>query len=419
MSVSQHEEDEQRDLETQERSMSRTVVLTAIFAGALLVRILFNVYLVGMEEPGLVNFPDGKDYDAIGRSLANGTGFEVNHSPDTFRPPGYPFFLAAIYTIGGPGYAAVKIVQSVIGALTCLMILLIGEQLFSKRVGVIAAVIAAAYPLLVAYTGFLLSETLFVFLSVVFLYALVRLREDQARRWVVVAGLVLGLMNLTRPVTLFLPVLLFFWLWVEWGTKRRAAVIAGMLALLMMVPIVPWTVRNYMVTHSLILITGQNWFRLYAGNNPTIMHDSEAIGGSIEPEQLADYRSAYLSFLRHYLMHEPRELLRLELHKLKRFWNVFPKTTYRDKVISLLSYGVLLPFFLIGMVFALQRHQKPWLLFFWILNFCIVTLIAHGSTRFRMPVEPVVILLGSLALESLWMRCTGVGHVGLSARRMG
>jgi hypothetical protein len=82
------------------------------------------------------------------------------------------------------------------------------------------------------------------------------------------------------------------------------------------------------------------------------------------------------------------------------------------------SYGLLLPFFLVGMMFSLQLHQKPWLLFFWILNFCLVTLIAHGSTRFRLPVEPVLILFGSLALERLWMRCTG-GQVGLSAQRAG
>jgi 4-amino-4-deoxy-L-arabinose transferase-like glycosyltransferase len=398
--------------------MNRNRAIVAVFVGALVVRILFNVYLVGMDKPGFVFFPDGEEYDAIARSLAAGTGFEVNHSPNTFRPPGYPFFLAAIYAIGGPGYAVVKIVQSVVGALTCLMIVLIGEQLFSRRVGMMAGVIAAVYPFLVAYTGFLLSETLFVFLSTVFLYALVRLREDPAWLWVAVAGLVLGVMNLTRPVTLFLPVLLFFWLWVEWGAKRRAAVIAGMLALWMMVPIMPWTVRNYMVTNSFIPISSHLWSGLYAGNNPTIMHDPEAIGGSIEPEQLEDYRAAYLSFLQHYLVHEPMELLRLELHKLKRFWSVFPKTTSRDRVISVFSYGLLLPFFLIGMMFALQRHQKPWLLFFWILNFCLVTLIAHGSTRFRLPVEPVLILFGSLALERLWVRCTG-GQVGLSAQRAG
>lgn len=384
--------------------MNRPRAIVAVFAGALLVRILFNVYWVGMDNPGFARFPDGEEYDAIARSLAAGTGFEVDHAPNTFRPPGYPFFLAAIYAFGGHSYPAVKIVQSVIGALTCVFVLLIGTRLFSQRVGVLAASIAAAYPFLVVYTGFLLSETFFVFLSSVFLYALVRFREACRARWAAFAGFVLGLMNLTRPMTLLLPVLLLFWAWIEFGDKRRSLVAVGIMVAVMMAPIAPWTVRNYVVTNSFIPISSHMWAGLYAGNNPAILRDPDAIGGSMQPEGVKDYRAAYLSFMSHALRHEPLELLRLEGHKLKRFWSVFPKTSERDRLVSVFSYGLLLPFFIVGMYLSLRGRQKPWILFAWMLNFCFVTLITHGSTRFRLPVEPAVILFASLALERLWMR---------------
>jgi len=383
--------------------MNRSRAIVAVFAGALLVRILFNVYLVGMDKPGFDRFPDGEEYDAIARSLAAGTGFGVGHATNTFRPPGYPFFLAAIYALGGPSYPAVKIIQSAIGALTCVVILLIGERLFSRRVGVIAASIAAVYPFLVVYTGFLLSETVFVFLSSVFLYALARLREKCSVGWAAFAGLILGLMNLTRPMTLLLPVLLLFWAWIEFGDKRRAVAIVGIIAGMMLLSMAPWVLRNYRVTNSFILVTGHNWERLYAGNNPAILRDPEAIGGSIQPERVEDYRSAYLSFMSHSLRHEPLELLRLEGHKLKRFWSVFPKTSERDRIVSACSYGLLLPLFIVGMYLSLRSPQKPWILFVWILNFCLMTLITHGSTRFRLPVEPAVILFASLTLERLWL----------------
>ncbi|TRZ99887.1 MAG: hypothetical protein D4R81_08615 [Nitrospiraceae bacterium] len=383
--------------------MNRSRAIVAVFAGALLVRILFNVYLVGMDNPGFALFPDGEEYDALARSLAAGTGFEVDHAPNTFRPPGYPFFLAAIYALGGLSYPAVKIVQSAIGALTCVVILLIGERLFSRRVGVIAASIAAVYPFLVVYTGFLLSETVFVFLSSVFLYALARLREKCSVGWAAFAGLILGLMNLTRPMTLLLPILLLFWAWIEFGDKRRAVVIVGIIAGVMLLSMAPWVLRNHRVTNSFILVTGHNWERLYAGNNPAILRDSEAIGGSIDPERVEDYRAAYLSFMGRLLRHEPLELLRLEGHKLKRFWSVLPKTSERDRIVSACSYGLLLPLFIVGMYLSLRSQQKPWILFAWILNFCLMALITHGSTRFRLPVEPAVILFASLTLERLWL----------------
>ena len=396
-------------------------VAVFIVAAAFLVRILFNVYIVGMQEPGLELFPDGKDYDALGLSLAGGSGFAMHGVPNTSRPPGYPFFLAALYMIFGHSYAAVKIAQSLLGALTCLVIFLIGERLFSRRVGVIAATLAAVYPFLVLYTGFLLSETLFVFLSTVFLYVFVRLRERYASKWIALGGLVLGAMNLIRPVTMMIPVLLFFWAWIEFGTKRKAVVIASLLAIWMIVPILPWTIRNYMVTHSYILIDDHHWVSVYTGNNRTILQNPDAIGGWLEPEQIEgfkphftteDYRSASLSFFKQYLLHEPWELLRLEAYKLKRFWSVFPtssRTTYRDAMISVFSYGLLLPLFVIGMILSLRSHQRPWILIIWIVNFCFVTLIALGTTRYRAPVEPAIVLFASLALENGWARLTGEG----------
>ena len=384
--------------------MSRNRVIVAVFAGALLVRILFNVYLVGMDNPGFALFPDGEEYDALARSLTAGTGFAVDRAPNTFRPPGYPFFLAAIYGLAGHSYPVVKIVQSVLGALTCVFVLLIGERLFSYRVGAIAASIAAVYPFLIVYAGFLLSETLFVFLSSIFLYALVRLREHYSVRWAAFAGFILGLMTMTRPMTLLLPALLLAWAWIEFGDRRRAAAIVGIMVVMMLVPIAPWTVRNYVVTNSFIPISSHLWAALYAGNNPVILRDPEAIGGSIQPEGVEDYRAAYLSFMSHTLRHEPLELLRLEGHKLKRFWSVLPKTSERDRIISACSYGLLLPLFLVGMYLSLRSPQKPWILFAWILNFCLVTLITHGSTRFRLPVEPAVILFASLTLERLWVK---------------
>jgi 4-amino-4-deoxy-L-arabinose transferase-like glycosyltransferase len=386
-----------------------------LFAGALLVRILFNVYVIGLDTPAVDSFSDWKEYDAVGLSIANGSGFSLNNTPYTIHPPGYPLLLGAIYAICGHSYAAVKMVQSVLGALTCVLILMIGERLFERRVGVIAAAIAACYPFLVFYTGILMSETLFVFLSTSFMYALVRLREAHTGLWVVFAGMILGMMNLTRPVTLLLPAVLFFWAWTEFGTKTRGAAIAGVIAVVMAVTILPWTVRNYVVAGSVIPVVTTHWVTLYGANNRTIIQNPEAVGGWVDPEPMTEegYRAAYFAFVRDYLFHEPIELVKLELHKLKRFWSIFPKTrtASRDGVISLFSYGLMLPFFLIGMVLSLRTPQKPWVLFAWILYFCLATLITHGATRYRLPVEPVIILFGAFALERLWRGSSNVPRV--------
>ncbi len=371
---------------------------------AFMVRLLGNLYLIGVDQPGFGAFSGGDvlEYDALGWSLAKGEGYSTEDGPNTFRPPGYPAFLALIYLVFGHSYMAVKVTQSVLGALTCFMIFKLGEHFFTKRVGAIAAGIAAVYPLLIVYTGVLLSETLFVCLSMVFLYLLTRVPSRDSFWPALLAGVVLGVMNLTRPVALLLPAFLFIWGLYIFPDKRRSVVLISTLVASMLVVILPWTLRNYVVTRSFLLVSAHHWGTLYGANNPNILKNPEAIGGWIQPPEGMDYRTEYISFMKTMMFEQPLELVRLELHKLKRFWNVLPKTSDRDRILSLLSYGLLLPLCAIGVVLSWNCPQKPWILFMWVLYFNFIAILFHGSTRYRLPVEPTLILFGAFALDRLY-----------------
>lgn len=384
-----------------------------LFATALIVRLLFNALLIGMETPTQDTFSDWKEYDLVGMSLASGTGFTIYGQPYLIHPPGYPLFLGLLYLLFGHSYAAVKVAQSLLGALTCVVILLVGERLFTRRVGLVAAALAAVYPHLVYYSGILMSETLFVFLSTLCLYALVRLREDPSPRRMALAGLVLGLASLTRPMLLFMPALLLVWMWVELGSTRRALVVTATLWLWMALVILPWTVRNYVVTGTFVPIVATHWVTLYGANNPTILANQDAVGGWVDPEPMTpdEYRAAYLAFMSEMLFQRPLDLVKLELHKLKRFWSLFPKTQTpgRDALINLLSYGWLLPLFLAGMILAARMQPAPGILYLWVAYFCLLTLVLHGTTRYRQPLEPVILLFAAFTLVRVWDR-TGLGR---------
>jgi len=394
------------------RILAGRLPLLWLFVAALIVRLLFNAVVIGMEVPTQDTFSDWKEYDLVGLSLASGTGFTIYGQPYLIHPPGYPLFLGVLYLLFGHSYAAVKVAQSLLGALTCVLILLIGERVFTKRVGLVAAAIAAVYPHLVYYTGLLMSEVLFVFLSTLFLYALAMLRENFTLRRMAFAGVILGLASLTRPMLMLIPALLLFWVWIECRSTKRALVVTATLWLWMVVVILPWTVRNYVVTGSVVPIVATHWVTLYGANNPAILENPDAVGGWVDPEPMSpeEYRAAYVAFLREMLFHRPLDFLKLELHKLKRFWSLFPKTQTprRDALINLLSYGWLLPLFLVGMALAARITPPPWILYLWVAYFCLLTLVMHGTTRYRLPVEPVIILFGAFTLERLWDR-TGLG----------
>jgi hypothetical protein len=74
-----------------------------------------------------------------------------------------------------------------------------------------------------------------------------------------------------------------------------------------------------------------------------------------------------------------------------------------------LSYGWLLPLFLAGMLLAVRLPRPPWVLYAWVAYFCLLTLVLHGTTRYRQPVEPVILLFASFMLGLILDR-TGLGR---------
>lgn len=212
--------------------------LLLIFAAALTLRLGF-VFLFPQPPP----VADAVDYDTLAVNLASGHGFSLNPDvPTPKRPPGFPFFLAAVYSVFGHSYPAAMALQAVLGALTCLLVFRTAEKLLGEREAVIAGWLLALYPVLTVYSGLLLTETLFTFLLAgAFMFWVYGAgRRDN---WdFALAGLFLGLATLTRPVTLVFPgVLLAVVL-----LANRALLGKWLIFLaVFLFTLAPWSARNY------------------------------------------------------------------------------------------------------------------------------------------------------------------------------
>lgn len=211
--------------------------LFQVFLAALALRLGF---LLLAPQPAPV--ADALDYDTIAVNLATGHGFSLNPDvPTPRRAPGYPFFLAAVYKTFGHSWLPVRLLQALLGALTCLLAFRTAERLFGERAGPVAGWLLALYPPLVPYAGLLLTETLFTFLLAASAMFWVYGAERKSPWDLALAGLCLGLATLTRPVTLFFPALLLLAAALRPGLARLwpALLLAFLLAL------APWSARNY------------------------------------------------------------------------------------------------------------------------------------------------------------------------------
>jgi hypothetical protein len=127
------------------------------------------------------------------------------------RAPGYILFLAGLRELFGDSFGAILIVQSILDSLSCILIATIGAAVPSSlapRLALVSGLIAAATPNLVIHSGMILSDTLFLFLFAVTLAAGARFLQNGSPRWATIAALSLGLAIVTRTLVLPLPLLM-------------------------------------------------------------------------------------------------------------------------------------------------------------------------------------------------------------------
>ena len=205
---------------------------------------------LGLRAAYVIGFPlrtaagDAYQYDAIGWNIASGAGFSIHPGvPTPERAPGFPFFLSIVYSLFGHSLLIATLAQAALGALICLLLYDITRRLFDERTAMAAALFVCFFPVSVAYTGLLLSETLFTFFFVLSMWLFVRSEGGEKKVQLVFSGAALGLTTLIRPTTILFPAGIFIALLLS-GTgrpfrKTALAVLAFVLVIL------PWTARNY------------------------------------------------------------------------------------------------------------------------------------------------------------------------------
>ncbi len=248
--------------------------------------------VIALRQMG-IGLDDMFQYDMLARSIVAGDGyrwyaqddlylvqryFEVDMAgvdydprgvPTSFRPPLYPAFLALIYFLAGVDgnrFFTARLVQAFVGAALAPLTYALARRFFpgNENAARIAAWVIAAYPLLVLYPLSLATENLFFLL--VLSATLVLLIAAETRRTVhfAAAGLLLGLMALTRSVSLAFGGLAVLWTWFALKERQKAVLIFGVVSL----TVLPWMVRNSLLHGRPTGVESALGYDLYVGYHP-------------------------------------------------------------------------------------------------------------------------------------------------------
>jgi 4-amino-4-deoxy-L-arabinose transferase-like glycosyltransferase len=147
------------------------------------------------------------------------------------------------------------LVQAFLGSLSVVIIYFIARHIFGGQTAVLTSLWAAAYPLFVYYCGFLLGETLVIFLFLFFFLAFVTYIKEHRRAPLIVAAVVYAALVHTDPRFLFhLPFILLY-LFIGAGAMKRTVKAFLLFVVVTVLCSLPWAVRNHVAyTDRFVLI---------------------------------------------------------------------------------------------------------------------------------------------------------------------
>jgi len=144
------------------------------------------------------------------------TGF-LGITPE--RVPGYPLFLSLLYSIFEENNQYIIAVQAIIDSISCILIGLLSQLIFSRGL-LISGIISALNLNMIILSATILTDTLFLFLFIIFLLSLVKYLQKETWLWLFLSILFLSIATLVRPVSYYLLPVLFIGL-VIWRLLKR------------------------------------------------------------------------------------------------------------------------------------------------------------------------------------------------------
>ena len=175
------------------------------------------------------------------------------------RLPGYPLFLTACFRLFGmEHYRAVVYVQTAVDLLMCGLLAATAGRLFGGRAILPVLWLAALCPFTANYVATPLTETLTLACIVITFYGIVRWQAAGAgyNRWLWAISAALAYAILLRPEQGLLPaaaVPAMLWIALRHRPAGSGIVTAGLPvlvgALCVLLPLVPWTIRNWETFH--------------------------------------------------------------------------------------------------------------------------------------------------------------------------
>ncbi len=254
-----------------------------VFVLALVIRLAWCTFAT------VTPLSDAAGYHTMAKSLL-ATG-ELQHGMGrAWRTPAYPVFVAGVYAVLGENVRAVALVQSFLGALSALAVVLLASQVAGVRAARLAGVLQAVWPTAVVYTPVLVTENLATPLLLLVLLCVAgaaRTRGARAVGWTLGAAALFGLLLLVRPSNSFFAPALLVLLVYETRRRRWRWALPLVFGACTLLTLAPWLIRNHRLGLGPLLST-QGGLSMWWGNNPLTCDSATGVPRFPEEQELSE-----------------------------------------------------------------------------------------------------------------------------------
>src|SRR5262245_39211407 len=400
-----------------------------IFCCAFFVR---SLYLIEIDSIPLFYHlaGDARTYDEWGQRIAAGDWLGQGVF---YQAPLYPYFLGFLQMILGHNLWLIRLIQIILGAISCALIFATGRKLFSRQAGIASGLILSFYAPGIFFDGLIEKSILDFFLLSLFLWLLSQAEEGRHwKQWLAI-GAVLGLLGLSRENALVLAAVVPIWIGLHFSQslwKKRLQWIGLFVAGLFFV-LLPVGLRNLSVGGEFKLTTSQLDANFFIGNNPLADGTYVAVGKVIGEPQLegkdakrlaerALNRSLTAGEVSDYWLQQSWDYIRSQTgrwlallgKKWLLVWNAREIEDSDDFYIYqqwswLLSFlgwinhfGVLVPLAVMGIFLTVKRWRQLWLLYAMMLSLATSVTVFYVFGRYRFPLVPFLALFAGAGIAA-------------------
>ena len=418
---------------------NKIIILVFVF---FIVKIIYCIMFGWNEIP---EYSDGISYNNYANEILKSDSW-INSKDfyGDFRPPGYPLFLAFVYSIFGTNnFIAVYVIQCLLNVVSIVYIYMLALKLIDKKVAVMSIVFSGMYYYYYYYAGMILRESVVQLCVISIFYhfytILVEKHENIFKKKDVYMFVVayVYLVHTDAKYMFYFPFFIIIYLHYKINKKQITNLIkiVCLISLLM----VPWIIRNYFVYDKFVLVNTRTLDRyaerllskMKKSDEPKKENFDSVENFPTEEERILvksgigieKYSKNEIYLIRNDV-YPPKTYIEKSIYRFKEMW--FPvrfscdydfwpprcRLPYSNKhnAVSIVWYFTIFPFFVAGMIIAIVKKNKKiiYIIFPIFIHALLHIITMFGKERHRIQIDSFIIILAMFGMVNIYNNVKGL-----------